>query len=110
MGDEPPVGPFGGPQRYSWEGQWNTRQRRLSGIMRCDAIKTDKVWKARFHGVWQGQAFSYLVYFDGEDKLVGRPCVIDGAYYKWTGEIKDGYFFGYFSGNRYDGSFKLKAK
>jgi hypothetical protein len=93
-----------------YEGTWVTTNRPLDGTMTC--VITDlgeNRWRGHFYGVWQGVSFSYKVDFSGPpDKLRGR-AVIDGADYTWSGEM-DHEFTGTFTGNRYDGSFRLKRK
>ena len=95
-----------------YEGSWATTNRPLDGTMTCVVTDLgDNQWRGHFHGVWQGQAFSYTVDFSGPpEKLRGR-AVIDGADYEWTRAMSltsRGASTGKFSGNRYDGSFDLK--
>jgi hypothetical protein len=98
-------------QNRVYEGTWVTTNRPLDGTMTCVVTgKSDGTWQGHFHGVWHGQAFSYVVRFSGPpEKLRGR-AVIDGADYEWTGEITDRWFRGRFGGNRYEGSFSLMRK
>src|SRR5262249_44139278 len=97
-----------------YEGTWLTTNRRLDGPITCVVTDLgDNQWRGHFHGVWQGQEFSYKVTFTGPpDKLRGK-AVIDGADYEWSGEMIQGAagrFKGTFWGNRYHGSFTLKQK
>src|SRR5437763_16801406 len=101
-----------GARELVYEGTWVTTNRPLDGTMTCVVTELgDNQWRGHFHGVWQGQAFSYTVDFTGPpEKLRGR-AVIDGADYEWTGEMSrdsGGSFNGTFGGNRYNGSFTLK--
>src|SRR4051812_45789182 len=97
-----------------YEGTWVTTNRKLDGTMTC--VVTDlggNGWRGRFSGVWYGEPFSYDVDFRGPpDDLRGR-AVIDGADYRWTGELtkgKGGTFKGKFGGSRYAGYFDLKVR
>jgi hypothetical protein len=95
-----------------YEGTWVTTNRPLDGTMTCVVTElAGNQWRGHFHGVWQGQAFSYTVVFTGSpEKLRGR-AEIDGANYEWAGEMSTapgGSFRGKFWGDRYDGSFVLK--
>jgi hypothetical protein len=103
------------PPRQEWQtkrfrGPWRTvANRRLDGIMEC---KIDRIgpqrYKGRFWGTWQGVDYDYTVQFSGRPEgLVGDPCVIDGASYRWSGSIINGQFNGSFTGSRYTGTFVL---
>src|SRR4051794_28658535 len=95
-----------------YEGTWVTTNRSLDGTLRC--VITDlrgNQWRGHFSGAWQGQAFSYQVDFSGPPERLRGRAVIDGADYEWTGEMSQGpsgWFRGRFTGNRYEGSFRLR--
>jgi len=97
-----------------YEGTWVTTNRSLDGTLRC--VITDlggNQWRGHFSGAWQGQAFSYQVDFSGPPERLRGRAVIDGADYEWTGEMSQGpsgWFRGRFTGNRYEGSFRLRQK
>jgi hypothetical protein len=109
---EPEIQPEDQWTEKTFTGTWvTTRNRRLDGIMNCHIRRNGAVCDCRFWGRWQGIDFEYNVKMDGElEDLNGHQITIDGARYKWTGNIKDGAFQGEFESNRYDGSFDLKEK
>lgn len=98
---------------FVFEGKWRTTNRPLDGTMTC--VVTDlgnENWQGRFYGVWQGVAFDYNVSFSGPASQLHGTALIDGANYTWTGRIDEGplgSFQGTFGGDRYRGSFDLKA-
>jgi len=93
-----------------YEGTWNTTNRPLDGTMTCVVTDLgDNHWRGVFSGVWQGQEFSYKVEFSGPPEKLRGKATIDGADYVWTGAMGKE-FTGQFTGNRYDGSFRLKLK
>ena len=98
----------------TYEGTWNTTNRKLDGPMTCVVTELgDEKWKGRFYGVWQGVAFDYTVAFAGPPSDLSGTAVIDGADYTWKGRIQkdsSGTFQGTFGGSRYVGYFRLKEK
>jgi len=95
----------------TYEGTWNTTNRKLDGTMTC--VVTDlgnEKWRGHFYGVWYGQEFSYKVDFTGPPEKLRGKANIDGADYDWTGKIDKDTFSATFGGNRYVGSFYLKKK
>src|SRR3954451_17232753 len=103
-----------GAKDLVYEGTWVTTNRPLDGTLTC--VVTDlggNQWRGHFSGVWQGQAFSYQVNFSGPPERLRGRAVIDGGDYEWTGEMSQGspgWFRGRFTGNRYEGSFRLRQK
>src|SRR3954467_14400647 len=92
-----------------YEGSWLTTTRRLDGTMICAVTDLgEQRWRGHFHGVWQGQPFSYQVDFKGPPEKLRGTAWIDGADYEWTGEMVGGKFTGTFWGSRYRGSFNLE--
>jgi len=93
-----------------FEGEWKTtKNRKLDGIMKCHVRKNGNTYDAKFWGTWQGVDFEYNVEFEGPlENLKGKPCVIDGAHYKWQGSIINEEFKCEYTSNRYDGFFNLK--
>jgi hypothetical protein len=92
-----------------YRGTWQTTNRKLDGSMTC--VVTDlggEKWRGRFHGVWQGVPFDYVVDFTGPPSALRGSARIDGADYSWTGELAAESFRGKFGGTRYVGHFDLK--
>ena len=98
----------------TYEGTWNTTNRKLDGPMTCIVTDLgDERWKGRFFGIWQGVAFDYTVAFKGPASDLAGTAVIDGADYSWKGRIQkdsSATFQGTFGGSRYEGYFRLKEK
>lgn len=98
----------------TFDGSWRTTNRKLDGTMTCVVTQIgDEKWQGRFYGVWQGVAFDYVVTFTGPPSNVQGTATIDGASYKWTGQISEQpprSFKGTFGGSRYTGHFDLREK
>src|SRR5690242_6538635 len=103
-----------GAQERVYRGTCVTTNRNLDGTMTCVVTPLGpNQWRGHFYGVWYGQKFSYKVVFRGPPAKLRGQAVIDGADYKWTGEMSNGSpgsFTGKFWGSRYRGSFTLKQK
>jgi hypothetical protein len=110
-------------EEFVYEGPWYTGvteegvptgRRKLQGRMTANIKRTGKdTWEGRFHGIWHGVKFSYVVKFKGPPNKLKGKAVIDGASYSWSGimgQQSPGWFNGNFDGSRYDGYFKLKEK
>lgn len=99
------------PQKFegTYEGTWVTTNIPLNGTMKCDVSDLgDGKWKGKFYGVWHGRNFNYTIDWTGEASNLTGTARIDGANYKWTGQINANQFKGTYTGNRYSGSFDLK--
>jgi hypothetical protein len=95
----------------TYEGTWNTTNRKLDGTMTCVVRQLDdQKWSGRFYGIWQGVDFDYTVTFTGPRSDLQGTATIDGAEYGWRGVISDRSFRGSFQGTRYDGYFVLVEK
>jgi hypothetical protein len=70
-------------------------------------------WQSHFYGVWQGVPIDYTVPFIGPPSQLRGTALIAGAYYTWTGAIRQetpAPFTGTFEGDRYEGYFDRKVK
>lgn len=94
----------------SYKGTWNTTNRPLDGGMSCVVSNLgDNKYRGHFYGVWRRQPFSYKVEFSGTPERVEGKALIDGASYQWVGVMNKNKLSGKFTGNRYLGSFDLRA-
>lgn len=99
--------------QVTYEGTWVTTNRPLDGVMTCELVDFgNERWSGHFYGEWQGAPYSYKVDISGPPERLQGKARIDGAHYDWTGAIdrKTGMFTATFGGERYFGSFNLKAK
>src|SRR5260221_3463920 len=79
---------LGNAADVTYEGTWNTTNRKLDGLMTCIVTDLgDEKWKGRFFGVWQGVAFDYTVAVKGPAADLTATPVIDGADYSWNGRL-----------------------
>ena len=101
-------------EKLVYEGTWVTTNRKLDGTMTAEVTDLGgNKWKGKFYGVWQGVRFSYDIEFSGPPNKLEGTARIDGANYRWTGEIgrdSPSWFKGKFDGDRYLGHFELKEK
>lgn len=98
-------------EEFTYEGQWKTLNRKLDGIQTAVVRYVgDEKWEAKFYGTWQGVDYDYDIEFDGPVENVTGTATIDGARYQWKGIINSKVFEGEFTGDRYNGWFKMKRK
>jgi|SRR6185312_12998963 len=92
-----------------YRGSWWTTNRPIEGPMNLEVIPDGKdKYLGHFWGVWEGVSWDYSVPFKGPENNLKGVAIIDGAYYEWKGVMNKHGFNGSFTGDRYNGEFKLK--